>query len=217
MSNKVLNILNGQCMYDYFKKNKIEKNIIPFNEAMCEGDIFTTDIFSKEFVKERCKVHGTNIDDYKKIVLNPLSLLIKTKFDAIVLWFDEDMFCQINLLTLLGYLDKENFREDIYINLTDDKFRLKEKVKVNVEGYYNTYKLVRIEKSMVYIEELPFLQRGIELYLELQKDNNEIIKYIKNNKQKPKDKLVIELLNNFYNYGLGDVQYIKMIDNINFV
>ena len=45
------------------------------------------------------------------IVLNQLEPLFKNKFDTIVLWFGDDMFCQMNMLTILAYLEQSNFDE----------------------------------------------------------------------------------------------------------
>ena len=53
-----LHLLNGQAMYDHFKKTHFleDEMMIPFNEAMCYGNT-SNDLFSDEFVELRAKVH----------------------------------------------------------------------------------------------------------------------------------------------------------------
>ena len=48
-----LNILNGQAMYNYFKKTDFLEHeiMIPFNEAMCFGDI-SGELFSQKFCRK---------------------------------------------------------------------------------------------------------------------------------------------------------------------
>ncbi|HHU59913.1 TPA: hypothetical protein GXZ34_03215 [bacterium] len=104
-----LEILNGQVMYDHFNNLKNNNSIyVPFNEAMCEGPPHI-DIFSDAFITDRCKSLGVTYLEYKKITLEPLEPLLDNKFKEVILWFDEDMFCQINMLTILAYLDQNNF------------------------------------------------------------------------------------------------------------
>ncbi len=61
-----LHILNGQAMYDYFKKTHFleEDKMIPFNEAMCYGNT-NNDLFSDEFVEIRAKVHHVTPVQYQ--------------------------------------------------------------------------------------------------------------------------------------------------------
>ncbi|MGM9986008.1 MAG: DUF1835 domain-containing protein [Bacillaceae bacterium] len=214
---KVLHILNGQCMYDYFKENKLEEEneIIPFNEAMCAGDVTTEEIFSDEFIKQRCFTHNVTLEEYQKITLKPLEPLLSNKFDKIVLWFGEDMFCQMNMLTVLAYLDKRNFIGDLTIHLVDEKMDYLSVIDTIIlmpEGYYNIYKQVIIEKSMVCVNSLPVLQKGINLYVQLLNEDNEIVRYIHKHKEKETKELVRELLQQFPKYGLGDTQYIQFIE-----
>ncbi|OIU71772.1 hypothetical protein BHE18_03700 [Rossellomorea aquimaris] len=103
---ETLNILNGTEMYKHFKETQFldSKNMIPFNEAMCYGDTCEV-IFSEEFNNIRAKVHHVTPAQYTDITLKPLQPLFSGEFGRIALWFDEDMFCQMNLLTILAWLD----------------------------------------------------------------------------------------------------------------
>ena len=65
MDKKIINILNGQYMYDYFKRNNIitEGINISFNEAMCVGEV-SKEIFADEFINKRCHTHKVSFDKY---------------------------------------------------------------------------------------------------------------------------------------------------------
>ena len=174
----VLNILNGQSMYDYFEKDKINKNgiYVPFNEAMCVGDV-TENIFSNEFNLCRCEALHITMEGYNQ----HFELLFENKLFDIFLWFDDDMFCQINLLTILAYLDQINYSRKITFNLVDRKnpgFKVVENFEIRVQGYHEIYKQVMINKCIPINSNLSIMENGIRLYLEYLKDENEITKYI---------------------------------------
>jgi hypothetical protein len=210
-----LNILNGQSMYNYFKEHQLDKNgvYVPFNEAMCVGEV-TIDIFSSEFNKCRCDAHNVSMDQYKEAALKPLQMLFKNQFSRIVLWFDDDMFCQINLLTLLAYLNQNNYRDKITFNLVGTKFRVVDCFEFDVQGYLEIYKQVMINKCMPENIKLPILEKGIRLYIQYLKEENEITEYIKKHENLRSDILVTELLKTFPQYGLGDTQYIQLIKSL---
>lgn len=217
MDKKVINILNGQIMYDYFKINNIVTDgvNIPFNEAMCIGEV-SEDIFLDDFINKRCNIHKVSLDKYREITLNNLKPLITLDFEKIILWFEDDMFCQINLLTLLAYLDYSCFKGEVFFNLVGNEFKLLYTYNIYVEGYYEIYKRVMIDKKEVIDVKIDTLKEGIKLYLEFSKSENEIITYIKNHKNDDKDILLNNLFNIFSKYGLGDTQYIDMISKIKY-
>ena len=208
-----LNILNGQSMYNYFKKHHLDGNgeYIPFNEAMCVGKA-TADIFSHEFNKYRCKAHNITMEQYKEHTLKPLHMLFENRFSDIILWFDDDMFCQINLLTLLAYLDQINYLKKITFNLVGCNFKLLQCFNFSVQGYNEIYNQVMISKSIPQNLHLPIMKNGIYLYFEYLKEENEITEYIKTHEDLENGILLRELLKIFIQYGLGDTQYMQLIE-----
>lgn len=199
-------------MMDYFKQRNFNKNgvYVPFNEAMCVGAV-TTDIFSEEFNKCRCDAHSITMDQYNEITLKPLRILFENQFSHIILWFDDDMFCQINLLTLLAYLNQINYSKKITFNLVSCDFKVIECFELNAQGYSAIYKQVMISRCIPQKVDLSIMNNGINLYFEYLKEENEITTYINKHEDLEIDILVISLLKTFVQYGLGDTQYIQLI------
>lgn len=214
MMNQTLHILNGQSMYDFFKKTHFleQERMIPFNEAMCFGDI-SSELFSHEFVEVRANVHHVTLEQYAENTLKPLEPLFTGDFSNIELWFDADMFCQINVLTILAWLDKTGHYDPIDLHLVGDKFLQKEKFTLNAEGYYELYKQVMLHKNAPHSIHPAPLKKGIDLYVQYLKDESDLIQYIQNHKNTPERELMIAMLTNFKEYGLGDVQYLEIIRN----
>ncbi|MBW3111679.1 AraC family transcriptional regulator [Bacillus sp. MCCB 382] len=212
IQNKTLHILNGTEMYKRFKETgflKIEE-MIPFNEAMCYGEM-CENIFSDEFIEMRTRVHNVTRDQYADITLKPLQPLFEENVDHIALWFDEDMFCQMNVLTVLAWLDQREYIGSIDLHLVDDQYKPLNEYSLQAKGYAALYEQVMIHHEMPESVELKPLNRGIELYLNYLKKDNELKLYIQKHRDVPVEKLVSLMIENFREYGLGDTQYFRLI------
>jgi hypothetical protein len=207
-----LHILNGQAMYDFFKKKSFlqGQKMIPFNEAMCFGET-TEDLFTPEFVEKRAKVHHVSPEIYTDITLNPLKPLFSNGFTHIELWFDMDMFCQINILTILAWLDKKGHSKLIDLHIVGDKFEPIENYTLMAAGYYELFMEVLVHKTLPESIHLVPLRKGVELYLTYLHEDSNLMMYAKNNQHMTEKELVYALLENFKEYGLGDVQYLEII------
>jgi hypothetical protein len=178
---------------------------------MCVGEA-STDIFSSHFIKCRCVAHNVTIEQYNQITLKPLQIFFENQFTHVLLWFDADMFCQINLITILAYLDQINYRSNITFNLVDREFKVVDRFEFAVQGYHEIYKQVIIDRHMPDNIKLSIMKNGISLYLEYLKEENQIISYIKQHEGLQNNILVIDLLKTFPEYGLGDTQYMQLIE-----
>ncbi|WP_234447562.1 helix-turn-helix transcriptional regulator [Viridibacillus soli] len=208
----ILNILNGRIMYEEFQIHQLmgKSDYVPFNEAMCSNDTCFT-IFSDEFNKLRSAGHEVSLKDYENITINSLKPLFEKQYKCIVLWFGEDMFCQMNLLTMLAYLEQEEYKGKVFFNMINEKTYDVEEIEVIPEGFKEIYQQVLIQHQLPQAQVLPVMYQGINLYLEYLKDENEITAYIKKHLDKSHKDLLKNLFHLFPNYGLGDVQYLKMI------
>lgn len=214
MNNGVLHILNGQSMYNYYKKTSFlkQEKMIPFNEAMCYGRV-SSDLFSDEFVAIRANVHHVTEEEYKEITLKPLQPLIKGDFTQIELWFDADMFCQLNILTILAWLDQINYKNPIKLHIVGEEFAVLESFTLTAKGFNVLYQQVLIDKIMpTNIGPAP-LKKGVALYLTYLNKDSELMMYIEKHKNVAETELMYKLLNEFTEYGLGDIQYMDLIKN----
>lgn len=214
-SDQILHILSGQAMYEKFSENLLftKGTFVPFNEAMCTGKT-VSDVFSPEFIKMRAKSHQSTIEDYEKIVIQPLIPLLEEDWDVIVLWFGKDMFCQINLLTLLAYIEKNKNPQTVKVYLIDEYTYEVEEAAYQEVSYQKVYEQVIIDQKQPQENLIPELLQGIKLYLQDQQPENEITDYIYKYRYLPKEELLQRLFKQFPHYGLGDVQYLQLIDQV---
>ncbi|MGE7855369.1 AraC family transcriptional regulator [Bacillus sp. NPDC094064] len=211
----VLHILNGQMMYEEFKNEKLmgESDYAPFNEAMCVN-LVTTQVFDEEFIKTRATGHNSSVEDYIKKVIDPLNNLFKNKYECIVLWFDEDMFCQMNLLTILSYLEQSGYEGRVVLNsFKEDEFKVSQ-IEMKLGSYHSVYTEVLVNHRKQSVELLPVMYQAVNLYLEMLKEDNDVIKFISENKNLSTQKLLTKLFHLFPTIGYGDFQYIELINKI---
>lgn len=211
----VFHLLNGQLMYEEFKTKQLmgNANYAPFNEAMGTNETVAT-LFDNDFIYIRAKGHEVTENEYISTVITPLKTFFQLNFNTIVLWFGEDMFCQMNLLTILAYLEKVNYKGKIYLNhFREDEFEVNQTV-MTLGNYYATYEKVLVRHQKPSAKVNPIMYQAIELYLELQNKNNRVTKWIKNNKQLSEDQLLKRLFTVFTDIGYGDLQYKKLIQQV---
>ena len=210
MQEKILNITNG----DYFNKYFLEQFggiAIPFCEVMMDGEV-VTEIYSKEFIKLRSKELNVSQDEYKAKMYLPNALL-NDNYSTISLWFGKDTFCQMNLLTLLAYLEQIKYQGKLILNYIDDESYelIESNIPVVLGGYSNIFKDVLISKTTP--KELGVLnQKAINLYFDYHSKNCRLIALIKNNAGKTKSELISLLLKASKDYGLSDLQIARLIN-----
>ena len=209
----VLNILNGQAMYEEFKDKKLmgDSDYVPFNEAMCVN-VTTKHVFDIEFIKTRASGHHESVENYIKKVIDPLENLFNKEYKCIVLWFGEDMFCQMNLLTILSYFEQSGYDGKVILNsFREDEFKVSQ-TELKLGNYYSVYKEVLVNHRKPSNELLPVMYQAIDIYLEMLKENNAVVKYISKNKDLPTSELIKRLFDLFPTIGYGDTQYMELID-----
>ncbi len=212
-----LNVVNGMAMLSYLTENNIDLGgeIVPFNEGMCDGETIQ-DIFSGDFELERCVVHGVGVEEYEDIVINPLSPLFTFEYDELHLFFDEDMFCQINLITLLAYLDSNCYEGKIALHIVDYEYQEIKCVEIKPQGFFNVYKTVLIDKKIPEIILPDIMMDAVINYLDYSKENNDLTDFVSQNIDMQESELLDEMYNRFKYLGLGDTQLQKIIDKVKF-
>lgn len=119
MSNVILHITNGDSTTNYLKKLAFSGNFITWREMLCEGKTINT-VGSEAFWKTRFNFLKSSYKVTKKTFTNYTlkeyqNLCNVKECKEIVLWFEYDLFCQINLLAVISWL--KNHRKNDLISL----------------------------------------------------------------------------------------------------
>ncbi|WP_276166788.1 DUF1835 domain-containing protein [Zobellia alginiliquefaciens] len=104
----LLHITNGDSFTDRLKSLKIKGDIITWREMLCEGKTLTN-VGSESFWKARFEFLNKNYKVSKswfieKTLKEYRSLCNHKQQDEIVLWFEYDLFCQVNMIAVLSWL-----------------------------------------------------------------------------------------------------------------
>ena len=110
MKASTLHITNGDSTTNYLKKLRFSGEFITWREMLCEGKT-TTDVGSESFWKNRFDflktVYKVNKPTFIEFTLKEYRNLCKKKEqNEIVLWFEPDLFCQINMLAVLSWIKR---------------------------------------------------------------------------------------------------------------
>src|SRR5699024_6282080 len=150
--------------------------------------------------------------DYLKKVIDPLKNTLEKNVSSVVLWFGEDVFCQINVLTLLAWLEESNFSGDVYVNSFEEGVFRVTTHKIQLGNFQEMYTNVLLNHEEPTTVAFPVLQRGVEEFLQVQHGFHPIISYIKEHREMSDREMVIQLLKGFPSLGYGDVQYKELMD-----
>lgn len=117
MEKKILHITNGSSLTNYLKELDFEGVFLTWEEMLCEGPTVAS-IDSEEFFKKRKsflhEVYKIEIDEneYKK----EIGKLNNWKdYQEVVLWFEYDLFCHINLIAVISLLHQREIDLPLYL------------------------------------------------------------------------------------------------------
>lgn len=117
---KIIHVLNGDSLVQLLKKSGLEGEIAVWRELLCEGplhaDFASDDFWKKRYTYFKEEFSVDKLEYYDKIIKEILKIEDLSGFDEVVLWFEYDLFCQINLLAACSYLLKD-FRKDVKLSL----------------------------------------------------------------------------------------------------
>jgi hypothetical protein len=105
---EILHILNGDSTLFQIKKTSLQGDFFIWREILCEGEI-TSKVGTNQFWQERERwmayFSQGGTDEYQKKFKNKFQDLDISAYAEIILWFEYDLFCQINLIAVLSWLD----------------------------------------------------------------------------------------------------------------
>lgn len=109
---KILHILNGDSTLSIFQKSGIEGDTFVWREVLSDGPVHPA-FGSKDFWDLRNSFMSASFKlkqneyskEVKEIYLNTVKHL--DSYDEIVLWFEYDLFCQVNMMALIHWMNIE--------------------------------------------------------------------------------------------------------------
>ncbi len=153
-----LHITNGDIFTQRLRELKFKGEIITWREMLCEGKT-VTNVGSEAFWKTRFDFLHKNYNVSKswfveKTLKEYRSLCNHKQEEEIILWFEYDLFCQINMLAVISWL--KTHRRHVQISLVcsgneDDTNRLYGLGDLSDEQIKELYK-TRVELSQDDIE-----------------------------------------------------------------
>lgn len=117
MSKQPLHITNGGVLTKYLKELEVVGEILTWQEMLCEGPT-QEKIHTDEFIELRRKFlndfYNVELDSEKiKFALEQLSN--PERYSEIVLWFEYDLFCHINMVAVISLLQQKKINLPIYL------------------------------------------------------------------------------------------------------
>ena len=210
MPHKILNITNGDAFNDYFL-SKFDGVAVPFCEDMMDGDT-VLNIYSKDFIDLRSSELNVSVETYKS-KMQVYDVLKNNDYSVLNLWFGRDTFCQMNLLTLLAYLEQINYHGMVILNYIDDEtFEVTTaNIQVELGIYKNLYEQILINKNK--IDSLGILvPETIDLFFDYHSESGALAEMVRNNLDMEHTDLICRLLYNSKEYGLSDIQAKRLIE-----
>ncbi|AXG71307.1 hypothetical protein KORDIASMS9_03564 [Kordia sp. SMS9] len=117
MLQQTLHILNGDSLTPRLAKLGITDDQLVWREMLCEGKT-AYDLKSDAFKEARMEYLKQFIDTemtYDTSFLIPLLTTNFAKYTSVVLWFEYDLFCHINMMAALSHLKHLKITGNIYL------------------------------------------------------------------------------------------------------
>ncbi|MCH8872607.1 RNA polymerase subunit sigma-24 [candidate division KSB1 bacterium] len=107
----MLHILNGDATANILKETDLPGELLPWREALVAGPTpggLSFDDWIHLRAKHLARDYEQTVDECKASLLN-LEEVLRTfsKHEEVVLWFEHDLFCQINLIYLLNFFSQQ--------------------------------------------------------------------------------------------------------------
>lgn len=119
MQEKLLHITNGDFLTEKLAKTKIDGDVIVWREMLSQGPT-VPEVGSDDFFKIRSTFLADNYnipkEKYAKDFVKEIEKLSTiNNYEGIVLWFEFDLFCHLNMLAAISFLIQNRKKEPVYL------------------------------------------------------------------------------------------------------
>jgi len=190
MNTSILHITNGDSTTNYLQKLNIQGDFITWREMLCEGKT-EVNVGSEHFWKSRFVFLKESYRITKKqfidLTLKEYRNLCNQKTqEEIVLWFEHDLFCQVNMLAVISWLKRYRKGRAISlvcsgtINESDKMFGLSQLSEKQIRNHYkNKIELTQDDIEYAdYVWQLYCSNNPIQLQNVYQYQPSETFKYL---------------------------------------
>lgn len=167
--NKTIHVLNGDAIVPIFNNAEIKGDRVIWREMLCDGPLDST-VASDEFWKKRYaffeeKYEIQKLDYFDKTIKELLKVEDLANYDELVMWFEYDLFCQVNLMALCSFL-LQNYRKDVlYYLVCVGKVKGKESFQSLSDFSAKEYQTLYTNKIKITRSNLLFMDQCWKLYV----------------------------------------------------
>ena len=251
MTENLLHITNGSSLTNYLNDLTYKGDFLTWHEMLCEGPanrLINSDAFIKVRKDFLNKFYSIEVDEYEyKNELHKLDTI--DKYTEIVLWFEYDLFCHLNMVAVISLLNEKKINIPVTLVCSgriadeDNLKGLSELTPAQLDQHYNSrIKLTEADKDIAvniwqiycgkdhnllkkYITKkssFEYLGCCLKAHLERFPDSKSGLSTLEHNilsllnkyEVKSKHHLLGYALNYQGYYGFGDIQLMRLIDNL---
>lgn len=137
MADSILHITNGDSLTGYLSTLEIKGEVITWREMLCEGPTDYT-IFSEDFIAVRTQFLNVDVQHYA-LFSDQFQQITQKHYQEIVLWFEYDLFCHINLAAAVSLLSQKDIQTPISLVCSG-----------NIDGSEKLYGLGELTKEQLF-------------------------------------------------------------------
>ena len=160
---KTLHVLNGDSIAKLLEKSEIKGTVVVWRELLCDGPLDKTVGSDKFWLKRytffESELGVSKLEYFDTTIKEIVKLEDVSDYNEVVLWFEFDLFCQVNLLALCTYLlDNYVKKTNYYLVCTgkeEGKDQLQSLSNYSSEDYKNLYnnKILLSKTNLEYAKE----------------------------------------------------------------
>ncbi|MBT8318444.1 MAG: DUF1835 domain-containing protein [Lutibacter sp.] len=167
---KTIHVLNGDSTAQVLEKSKIEGDVIIWREMLCEGPVHKS-VGSDEFWINRYsffeeELRISRLEYYDTTIKEIVKLEDLSGYEEVVLWFEYDLFCQVNLMALCTYLLANYVKKANYYLICTGEVKGKNKLQSLTDFKPSGFETLYETKIALSKTNLEFAKESWELYVE---------------------------------------------------
>jgi len=176
---KKLHILNGDSTLPILEKSGINGDVVVWRELLCEGplhkEVGSDDFWINRYAYFQDEIGVSRIEYYDKTIKEIVKLEDVSGYNEVVLWFEFDLFCQVNLLALCSYLLDNYVKKTNYYLICTGKVEGEKRLQSLSDFSPSDFKTLFENKITLSKASLEFAKESWNIYVE--NDSNKLKRF----------------------------------------